>query len=288
MNKLILATAAFVLGTSALTASAQTFEFDPDQNGIFIDTNVLTTSMFPNTPIPVTQSFGADGLLNNGDVFSESFQYNNSNSTGTPSALFPLNGLTFDMSLTGKIANVAYGAGVPDALDAGGTAVQQATFADNLSQTSFETIFNTSIQDPTAGLTISWMGGVIGEFDLVKQINTVGISLDGTTVNQAFIFDFQFDQTWAAGNMATINAVWRQDGGSLIDATSFTIQGQGSAGPNGSTSGAGVDANGFYVIIDVQDNGSTFKSKIPEPSSIAILGLGLLGLAGARRKGRKA
>ena len=246
--------------------------------------------MFPNDPTVISQFFGADRLLNNGDGFSESFTYNSTTSTGTPSVQYPTPNLSFDISLTGTIGNVTYGAGIPDLadFDAGGAA--QSGFFTDLNQTSFDTNFSTTAVNPLSTMTMRYLGTAIGVFDLIAQVNTPAISLDGSTVNQAFILKFGFNQMWAAANAGTINNVFRNSNGSLIDIDSFTLQASGSAGPNGTIAGVATTGNGGatagneFVGVNVRDNGASFIRQVPEPTTLAILGLSLLGFAGSRRR----
>jgi len=280
MKNLVLFSTALLLSTSAFNASATTFKFDPDQDTTFIDVDVLTTDLFPNDPILLTQDFGADNLLNNGDTFSESFTYNRTSSTGDPDLIFPNppNGLDFALTLTGAIGNVVYSAGVPDLNNL-------PNLGAALDGTSFDTLFNTSAVDASVAMTVSYNLTVIGEFDVVAQTASPNVSLDGTTQNSAFIFDFKFDQAWAAANSALIDSVWKNQNGTSIDITSFVLEGKGSAGPNGTL--VSLDPNGGSngnIVLEVADNGAAFTAKVPEPTSLAILGLGLLGLAGARRR----
>ena len=225
---------------------------------------------------------GGDGLLNDGDAFSETFTYNFINSTAPDMSveIWNMNELNFTLNLTGTISDVVSPDGVPDLGDPG-------TLADRMATTTFKTNFNTSDMDSSVGLTVDYMGTVIGEFDVFGSVTNDVIAFDGSTTNAAFIFGFELDDVWAAANTAMVNDVWRMANGDFIDPELFSLISLGAAGPNGTTDGVFVDQNGAYLDINVADNGSIFVARIPEPTSVALFGLALVGLAGAARRKTK-
>ena len=276
MKKLI---TALLLAGASMSASADTFQFDPEQDTTFIDVDIINSQLLPNFPVDVRQYFGADGLLNDGDAFTEQFTFNFSNATPTLD-IWAIDELNFNFDLAGTISNVVYGAGVPDLADLPGNL---ATFQANLAATSFDLNFTNTME----ALSIDYNGTVIGVFDLVATTTTDTIALDGSNTNVGFVFNLQFNEAWALGNAATLNSVWRDGDGDLIDIANFDLFAAGSAGPNGTSDGLFFDQNNVpYIDINVKDNGAAFTARIPEPSTVAMLGLALLGFAGSRRKAK--
>ena len=244
----------------------------------------MNHQLLPNLPIEVKQYLGADFILNDGDAFSESFTFNFINSTAPNASveIWNINELNFTLNLTGTISDVTYNAGIPDLGNDPGN------FADNMAATTFKTNFNTTAMDSSVGMTVDYMGTVIGEFDVFGSVTNDVIAFDGSTQNAAFIFGFELDEVWAAANTAMVNDVWRKENGDFIDPDVFQLISLGAAGPNGTSTGINSDINGTYIGINVADNGGIFVARIPEPTSVALFGLALVGLAGsARRKTKK-
>lgn len=270
---------------AANVASADPIWFDPDQDGNSIRVDTFGLSIFPNDAYEVRQFFGADGILNNGDKFTESFTYNFNTSTddvGTDDTFFAFD-LEFSFDFTGYISDVTYGLGAPT--------LGSPTFQDDFEATSFQSVFNPTSVDPTVNMTVKYQGGTVGVFDLLEGGSDTPIFLDGV-LNSAFLIDFKFNQAWVDANTATFEAVWQLENGNPLNPDTEIAIGSGSAGPTGNpfdpafiiNPGTGVED--VYASIAVLDNGATLRFQVPEPASIAALGLGLLGLAGFRRKAK--
>lgn len=270
---------------AANVANADPIFFDPDMDGNSIRVDTFGLTIFPNDAYEVRQFFGADGMLNNGDAFSESFAYNFNTSTddvGTDDTFFAFD-LEFSFDFTGFITDVTYGAGVPT--------LGTPTFQNDFSNTSFQSVFNPTSVDPSVNMTVTYQGNVVGIFDLIAGGSDTPIFLDGV-LNSAFLIDFKFNQAWVDANTATFEAVWQLENGNPLNPDTELAIGAGSAGPTGAAfdpqfiidPGTGVED--VYASIAVLDNGATLRFQVPEPASIAALGLGLLGLAGFRRKAK--
>lgn len=169
------------------------------------------------------------------------------------------------------------------------------------------TSFSISFTAGTVGLYLDDTNADFGNFAAPGTGTQIGqwTSVDGSGDSPAntngkpstdFGFEMDFDNAWFNANPA-MAALWQTEDGSsvfngvapaLISGAISTIN--SSARPQSIVAlGGGINpislaGEGFFDINILDDGGSMEFSSIPEPSSIAILGLGLLGLAGARRR----
>jgi hypothetical protein len=100
-----------------------------------------------------------------------------------------------------------------------------------------------------------------------KQINVVGNTADGTQVTQSF----SIDKSVQSGPLPFISYSFNEF---FTDLVSVSFSSSGSLAPD--------MYNGFSI-----DNISASASDVPEPASIALLGIGLLGYAALRRRPAK-
>jgi len=264
-------------------ASADPIWFDPSESGTSIRVDSFGLAIWPNQPYEVRQFFGADGMLNDGDAFTESFTYNNNNSTddvGFDSTIYG-DDLLFTFDLSGFIADVTYGSGVPT--------LGTATFGDDLLDTSFQSVFNPTSVDSSVNMTVTYQGNTIGVFDLIQGGSDTPIFLSGL-LNSAFLIDLKFNQDWVDNNTATFEKVWQLESGDPLNPETEIAIGAGSGGPTGDPFDPtfiidnGTGTEDIYASLAVRSYGASLQFAVPEPTSLAVLGLGLLGLVGFRRK----
>jgi len=300
MKKLILSTMA--ASVFAFNVQADVITFDPAADGsTTMQIDSVSMQINGGTTYEVQQYFhgGADDTkLDEGDLFTESFVYNftqaslDGTATGTWIPALTADQLTFEFSLAGHIADVTYGAG-------GAPTIGDPDFASDFADVAFKTVFSSSASAPGTGMTVKYNGSVIGEFDILAGISTDPVELDGSTVGFAITFDF--NDVWRNANSNGVNGlferVWAHEDGTaftLAEDFNFALA-QGSAGPTGNSfdnTGAfgplhtdgGTIAGKTYFSVEVDDNGADLAFNVPEPTTLAILGLGLLGFAGTRRR----
>lgn len=336
MSKLFkgLAVSALLCGSAA---HATNIQIDPDgTDGKYDFINIDTLDMVANPgTINVAQYFGADGWLNDGDLFTESVTFDISSAkegiNGDIVQAFDTNNNNSELyivfELTGHIENVRYYNtydNLTDAFAAYGNdlaaysaacngvvclepVVDQSdsvTLGDFLSLPNFnnlvyDVVFDTvgsTVQmwfdddqdgDRSAGATAS--DSLVGEWLVTNGgASDVQVEPNATTASQLFEVGLDFvdngdvDDYWKAPNGELISE--------LIDFDLVVAVADASANPTGlGEIGTGTifgddGQDGFMFIESLQTNGSITFEVLPEPSSIAILGLGLLGLARIRRQ----
>lgn len=283
MKKLTVASAATAL-VSALTlipaqAQASVLQFadlDPitgAPTGSWVALDKLNTSSSPQ----IYQAFsnlGADKTLTAGDSFTESLTLvSNSSDLGLNPTSFVLGGdYRITAVNTGVFANVS---GTPIVINPDNSVTVDATSKFNVVFTSSVlNLYNNKTNQQIASLTFQSGGGsdikllvgqFIGDITLNALIDSsVAPCGPATNVCDAYIKD--------------------QYGNSIIDQLVYTIT-------TGSARFLGFEGSNFdrgLLVTTFRDNGEGNTFEVPEPASLGLLGLGLLGMGSLRRSKKSA
>ncbi|MEO6563929.1 MAG: PEP-CTERM sorting domain-containing protein [Nitrosospira sp.] len=279
----VAAAVAGLFATAPMQAQAVALEFkDLNPTGGFISLDKLNTISSPQYFSAATNLAIAGGVntLDVGDTFSQHLSLlTNSSSLGGGIQNFALGGdYRFDVLLNGAVTNTI---GAPITLNPDNTVTSPAGSIFDVAFTSgtislFDNVTSTHITD------LLFQSGAISGIQLVA-----GSFIGDVTIN-----------TLLGGANCTPGAcdpyILNGSGGTLagVGLELFTIT-TGSARVTDGTGGspasfAGSDFATHSLVVNFQDNGqsTTFNNRVPEPASLALIGIGLLGFA-ATRRGKK-
>lgn len=242
------------------------------------------------------QFFGGDGILNNGDIFTENFTLNVSNGTGPNGDAMEANvetggtGYYNGIPIGGRLyLDVSLGGAISGYSNGGDGNTTFANFSTKLANDSFNTNFTSgsatlyvdidgdkdfTAADGSSVATFTLTGA--GPFIVVPSVFT------GAAGTISFVFEFD-----------SINAAYFSQAPGFPDPNSLIGQNWLLAVAQGGlalgTNGIGGAAPPEQILLGWRETGldSSF-STVPEPTTIFLLGMGLVGISGiARKRGRK-
>ncbi len=274
----------FIAGFGQAQAAEIRFQLDPTASGIAgvtgIDGDGTTPSMDQMgfnaaSSITVTDT-GGDGFTT-GDTFVESGTFGISSYINLPgTTISPVN-LNSNYQIFGDFTGIGGSVTniIPDANPATGADGVFFDF-DSLGTLEFKIdnfVAGGEVTIATASV-VAGQGNVVGDFGLGAAASNAGFAEQGS-IDLTFEFDTLLDEFWLFEDGSDIEDFLSMPFTLVLGLIDMNVD-------NTSTIVGGVPPVLFE--LGTTHNGSVSISTIPEPSVLALLGIGLLGAAGVSRR----